>query len=155
MKVILSNCVVVIFLLFTSCSTTKIVSTESQELEKSQSITVEEQEQAEAKFALLKQMFETNDGSQVKSNFGKGIIVAGYEEPMASMVIDAAAQQAPSMAKMEIIKIIKIETGMKVIIEMEPDGKAPKENTSVKFFRLNDAFEFVELQLFDAQTDTK
>ena len=37
---------------------------------------------------------------------------------MASMIIDAAAKQAPSMTKMEIIKIIKIITGMKVIIEM-------------------------------------
>ena len=51
MKVILSNCAVVILLLLKSCSTTKRVSTESQELERSQSITAEEQEQAEAKLA--------------------------------------------------------------------------------------------------------
>ena len=78
MKVILSNCAVVILLLLKSCSTTKRVSTESQELERSQSITAEEQEQAEAKLAQLKQMLNKNDGRQVKLNFGEGIIVAGY-----------------------------------------------------------------------------
>ncbi len=152
MKFILFNCVLAIFLLSSVCLASDGVASEEQIL-KGRSFVVsknkdKDKEQAEAKLALLEQMFETRDASEVKSNFGKGIVVAGYEEPMASMIIDAAAEQSPTISKMEIIEIIKRGSKLKVVIQIEGDGISEGD----KYFVLNKNFEFIELNLFSADT---
>lgn len=150
----MTNCVFTIFLLLISCSITKRI-TEQAEIQIA--LTAEDKSEVESKRALLQRMLITRDASEVKSNFGDGIVVSRYEEPMASIILDAAVEQAPSETEIEVIKIIKTDGSIKVLIRLHfvDNTDELKEDTTSTFFRLNSSFQFVELQLFEASANMK
>lgn len=152
MKFNLLQCLIALLLISTSCSNSKVASTEPQEVNLGDNVTAKELAEAEEKLALLKAMFETKEASAVKSNFAEGIDVSGYTEPMASMVIDAAAEQAPPIESIKITEIEKNDDEMKVIVKIEKksSNSDSKAEHGDHYFILNNSFEFIELHLFEA-----
>jgi hypothetical protein len=144
-----------LLLISTSCSTSKIASKEPQEVKLDDNVTAKELAEAEEKLGLLKTMFETKEASAVKSNFAEGVDVSGYKEPMASMIIDAAVEQAPPIESMKITEIVKNDDKIKVILKIESNSSDSKAEHGDRYFILNNSFEFVELYLFNAGIETE
>jgi hypothetical protein len=146
-----------LLLVAASCSTSKVASEDTQNANLGDNVTAMELAEAEEKLVLIKTMFETKEASAVKSNFAEGVDVSGYTEPMASMVIDAAAKQAPPIESMKITEIEKSDDQIKVIVKIEKNSTSTdsKAEHGDRYFILNNSFEFVELHLFDAGVQAK
>lgn len=156
MKGVLIHCFAAVLFVSLACSNSKELASGKMTATQSARLSSEEEQQVQEKLSLLQDLSKTGDATEIKANFADDIVVAGYEEPFASLIMDAAAPKwKETVTKMEMIRAEKTADGIKVTLNIEVVESEPQTEETERYFVLNSSYEFAELHLFKANVNVK